>query len=123
MTEQKTDEAREREIAQLMEVHPRFSRADAEWCVRLGEAAQRVRELPPEERRRGACLNVRYWALFYTCGALRGTREFLTETHKQDVLEVLESLKQEIDAEFQAFQEEHGVPDVGYPDMPWRETD
>ena len=115
-------ETREQEVTRLMEAHG-FSRKDAEWCVRLGEARDRVKALPPEKREYGRRLGDRYWALFYTCGALRGTREFLTETHKQDVLEVLESLKQEIDAEFQAFQEKHGVPDIGYPDMPWREND
>lgn len=111
MAEQRAEEAREREIALYMETHG-FSRADAEWCVRLGEARRRVVQLPLEKRERGAQLNRRFYALLDACEELRGGQRILTENRRQDTLEILEDLRYEIEEEFQRFREEHGIPDV-----------
>jgi hypothetical protein len=88
----------------------RIDRKRPEWVARVEGATQRITELPPEVREHGRRLNARYWALVEALHVLRGEKEILTDGYMEMTLEVLEGLKEEIDREYRAFEEEHGIP-------------
>jgi len=90
----------------MREISPK----EADFWERLAEAREKVMTLDPEQRRRGARLNQRYYALKHAAQHLSGEEPIGGEQYRDHVIEILSELTEEADTAYVAWLEATGVP-------------
>ncbi len=82
-----------------------------QWAQRVEGARRKIEALSPAEQEQGARFTARYWALNAAVKELRGEQRISSEDYRDGVVGALEELRDEIGAEFRAWQEARDIPE------------
>ena len=102
--------AGERRAAALSE--KTMDRSTVEYWRHVADVRQMMKNRPPSEQGRAARFNERYWALDRAAEEIRGRKPIASESYREHVGDVLKGLQEEIGAEFAAWREARGIPDL-----------